>query len=679
MCGLINVQFAVKDGQVYVLEANPRASRTVPVRGQGDRRAAGHGGGAGDGGPDAGRAARGGAAAADAVGRVPVLDHVSVKEAVLPFDRFPGVDTLLGPEMRSTGEVMGIDITFGLAFAKSQMAAGTRLPDAGTVFLSLADRDKPAGLEVARAFAELGFSIAATLGTAGYLRVGRASRSTRWWPRWGRRAWPPTRSSSSPRARCSWSSTRRAASARGPTAQHIRTAAVAHKVPCLTTVAAARAAAAGIADARAHPLVVRPLQELHPARRGERREPRRARRAGRDLAARVGAVDAAQPDHDGVGDVGPRRRAGRLRRPGRPRRGRGQVALGRAVAGQPGAAGARGRRGHAQQRRPAGPGRGGLAGATTCPALAAAGRPGRRRASGAAAVADYAPGRRARGAAPPRRLGRCVARRGQRQLPQRRGPRRACSPTRPTATARGARRPPTCGLPRWAKLSPNVPDIVEIAAGALEGGADGADPGQHPARAGPRHRRRASPCSARAAAGSRAPPSTRWRSGPSASAGPPSPTRPIVGVGGVALGPRRGRAAAGRGRRRPGRHGHLPRPAGAVAGAARTGALVPGHDTTVADIRRAGARPVRATTRRQRRRTATASTRRRRHARRRTRMADSVRRPGRPRRSRAPGRCVPASTRRPSCCATWGLHRRRRRACAPSARPASRRSPAWSA
>ena len=89
-----------------------------------------------------------------AVGQVRMLDHVSVKEAVLPFDRFPGVDTLLGPEMRSTGEVMGIDITFGLAFAKSQLAAGTRLPDSGTVFLSLADRDKPTGLEVARLFAD---------------------------------------------------------------------------------------------------------------------------------------------------------------------------------------------------------------------------------------------------------------------------------------------------------------------------------------------------------------------------------------------------------------------------------------------------------------------------------------------------------------------------------------------
>ena len=132
VCGLINVQFAVKDGQVYVLEANPRASRTVPFVAKAT------------GVPLAMVAARvmvgqtlaelrteGLLAAAMPSTRVPVLDHVSVKEAVLPFDRFPGVDTLLGPEMRSTGEVMGVDITFGLAFAKSQMAAGTRLPDVG--------------------------------------------------------------------------------------------------------------------------------------------------------------------------------------------------------------------------------------------------------------------------------------------------------------------------------------------------------------------------------------------------------------------------------------------------------------------------------------------------------------------------------------------------------------------
>ncbi len=264
VCGLINVQFAVKDGQVYVLEANPRASRTVPFVAKAT------------GVPLAMVAARvmvgqtlaelrtEGLLPAAAVARVPVLDHVSVKEAVLPFDRFPDVDTLLGPEMRSTGEVMGVDITFGLAFAKSQMAAGTRLPDAGTVFLSLADRDKPAGLEVARAFSDLGFSIAATLGTAGYLRAaglevdtlvakvgeeGVASDAVDLIAQGKVQLVVNTPRGLGPRA----------------DGRHIRTASVAHKVPCLTTLAAARAAAAGMADARSHPLVVRPLQDLHPA------------------------------------------------------------------------------------------------------------------------------------------------------------------------------------------------------------------------------------------------------------------------------------------------------------------------------------------------------------------------------------------------------------------------------
>jgi carbamoyl-phosphate synthase large subunit len=204
------------------------------------------------------------------IGRVPVLDHVSVKEAVLPFDRFPGVDTLLGPEMRSTGEVMGVDITFGLAFAKSQMAAGTRLPDSGTVFLSLADRDKPAGLEVARSFSALGFSVAATLGTAGYLRSegvevdtlvakvgeeGVASDAVSLIAQGKVQLVVNTPRGLGPRA----------------DGQHIRAAAVAYKVPCLTTLAAARAAAAGMADTRRHPLEVRPLQDLHPVPGGAAR------------------------------------------------------------------------------------------------------------------------------------------------------------------------------------------------------------------------------------------------------------------------------------------------------------------------------------------------------------------------------------------------------------------------
>ncbi len=264
VCGLINVQFAVKDGQVYVLEANPRASRTIPFVAKAT------------GVPLAMVAARvmvgqslaqlrqEGLLPAGAIGRVQTLDHVSVKEAVLPFDRFPGVDTLLGPEMRSTGEVMGVDITFGLAFAKSQMAAGTRLPDTGTVFLSLADRDKPAGLAVARIFAAMGLSIAATLGTAGYFRSagltvdtlvakvgeeGVASDAVELIAQGKVQLVINTPRGLGPRA----------------DGQHIRMAAITYHVPCLTTLAAARAAAAGMADARAHPLVVRSLQELHAA------------------------------------------------------------------------------------------------------------------------------------------------------------------------------------------------------------------------------------------------------------------------------------------------------------------------------------------------------------------------------------------------------------------------------
>jgi carbamoyl-phosphate synthase large subunit len=262
VCGLINVQYAVKDGLVYVLEANPRASRTVPFVAKAtgvplamvaSRVMVGH---------TLAQLRREGLLPMDAVGQVPTLEHISVKEAVLPFDRFPGVDTLLGPEMRSTGEVMGVDSSFGLAFAKSQLAAGTRLPDEGTVFLSLADRDKPAGLEVARAFGALGFSIAATLGTAGYLRAagltvdtlvakvgeeGVASDAVELIAQGKVQLVINTPRGLGPRA----------------DGAHIRTAAVIYHVPCLTTLAAARAAAGGVAETRAHPLVVRALQDLH--------------------------------------------------------------------------------------------------------------------------------------------------------------------------------------------------------------------------------------------------------------------------------------------------------------------------------------------------------------------------------------------------------------------------------
>ena len=256
--GLINVQYAVKHGVVQVLEANPRASRTVPFVAKAT------------GVPVAALAARvmvgSSLAGLRAEGLLRAGDapmaHVSVKEAVLPFDRFPGVDTVLGPEMRSTGEVMGVDVNFGLAFAKSQAAAGTSLPRSGTVFLSLADRDKRGGIDVANGLLDLGFSLAATLGTAGFLRhhgvevetlvakvgeEGMAADAVQLIA--GDKVQMVV---NTPRGRGSRTD-----------GMHIRAAALAHHVPCITTLSAARAAVAGMAERAAHPLAVRSLQEWH--------------------------------------------------------------------------------------------------------------------------------------------------------------------------------------------------------------------------------------------------------------------------------------------------------------------------------------------------------------------------------------------------------------------------------
>jgi carbamoyl-phosphate synthase large subunit len=158
--GLMNVQFAVHHGSVYILEVNPRASRTVPFV----SKATGL--------PLAKIAAKVmvGRTLADLGVEERVPSHVSVKESVFPFVKFGGVDTILGPEMRSTGEVMGIDRSFAHAFAKAQMAASNDLPQSGTAFLSLRDADKPVGVEIARGLAGLGFSLVATHGTARYLR-----------------------------------------------------------------------------------------------------------------------------------------------------------------------------------------------------------------------------------------------------------------------------------------------------------------------------------------------------------------------------------------------------------------------------------------------------------------------------------------------------------------------------
>jgi carbamoyl-phosphate synthase large subunit len=158
--GLMNVQFAIQDGVVYVLEVNPRASRTVPFVSKATGR------------PLAKIAARcmAGKSLADQgiVGEV-VPRYFSVKEAVFPFIKFPGVDTILGPEMKSTGEVMGVGETFAEAFLKSQLAAGVKLPSSGRVFLSIKDADKPRAIGVARKLHELGHAIVATRGTAAAL------------------------------------------------------------------------------------------------------------------------------------------------------------------------------------------------------------------------------------------------------------------------------------------------------------------------------------------------------------------------------------------------------------------------------------------------------------------------------------------------------------------------------
>jgi carbamoyl-phosphate synthase large subunit len=257
--GLINVQYAVRDGDVYVIEANPRASRTVPFVAKAT------------GVPLVKVASRVMVGATLAELRAEGLlvagstdGHVAVKEAVLPFNRFPDADRVLGPEMRSTGEVMGIDRSFGLAFAKAQIAAGDRLPETGRVFFSLADRDKPAGVRAAARYVELGFEIVATEGTATALEaagvkvVQRVAKVSEDAPAAGPTAVDLIRAGeiqmvvNSPRGR-------------GPRADggYIRSAAGVAGIPCLTTAAAALAAADGMADWSSHELQVKPLQEFH--------------------------------------------------------------------------------------------------------------------------------------------------------------------------------------------------------------------------------------------------------------------------------------------------------------------------------------------------------------------------------------------------------------------------------
>ncbi len=254
--GLMNVQYAIKDGSVYVLEVNPRASRTVPYVSKAT-------------GVPLPKIAVGlmlgqklGDFARLTGGRTSGVLPVSryfVKSPVFPFGKFPGVDPALGPEMRSTGEVMGVGDNFGEAFGKAQLSAGTPLPDSGTVFISVNDRDKSAVVEVAAKFAEFGFQLAATRGTAAVLKAAGLSVKTVFKVNEGR-----------PNAVDLMKAGTMKLVIYTTTGGHtfkderdIRRTAVAYRVPCITTLSGAKAAAQAIVSRKRDPIRIWSLQEIH--------------------------------------------------------------------------------------------------------------------------------------------------------------------------------------------------------------------------------------------------------------------------------------------------------------------------------------------------------------------------------------------------------------------------------
>jgi carbamoyl-phosphate synthase large subunit len=248
--GLMNVQYAIKDDVVYVLEVNPRASRTVPYLSKAT------------GVPLAKVAARvmSGRTLVE-LGLSDDLDvaGVFVKSPVFPFVRFPGVDTLLGPEMKSTGEVMGGADSFGAAFAKAQLSVGQRLPDGGRAFISVNNTDKPGALPIARSLAELGFGLVATRGTAAYLRAHGLDVEVVYKVNEGR---PHVADQivndqialivNTPLGRESFFDDRT-----------VRRVAMMHAVPCITTLTGASAAVEAIRALRSQALDVRALQDYY--------------------------------------------------------------------------------------------------------------------------------------------------------------------------------------------------------------------------------------------------------------------------------------------------------------------------------------------------------------------------------------------------------------------------------
>ncbi len=245
--GLMNVQFAIKDGSIFVLEVNPRASRTVPfvakVTGLSIVKIAAR--------------VMVGEKLSDIQPRIENFDHVGVKEAVFPFARFPGVDTLLGPEMRSTGEVLGLGPEFGIAFAKSQLGAGAEVPGSGTAFVSVRDRDKPAVVEPIKRLIAQGFNIIATGGTMRYLRKNGIECTKVNKVLEGRPHIVDAVTNGQVQLVLNTTEGAKALS----DSKSLRRAALMHKVPYYTTIAGATAAARGIEALRTGPLEVHSLQD----------------------------------------------------------------------------------------------------------------------------------------------------------------------------------------------------------------------------------------------------------------------------------------------------------------------------------------------------------------------------------------------------------------------------------
>jgi len=249
--GLMNVQYAIQNGKVYVLEVNPRASRTVPYVSKATGVAL----------PKIavglmlGKKIRD---FTDATGVLPVPQYF-VKSPVFPFNKFPGVDPALGPEMRSTGEVMGVGANFGEAFAKAQIGAGTPLPETGTVFISVNDHHKPEAVAVARKFAELGFQLVATRGTSAVLRAAGLACKVVFKVNEGR----PNAVDLLKAGSIQLAVYTTAGAPAFFDEKAIRRSAVTHRVPCITTMSGARAAAEAMAARRRDPIRVWSLQEIH--------------------------------------------------------------------------------------------------------------------------------------------------------------------------------------------------------------------------------------------------------------------------------------------------------------------------------------------------------------------------------------------------------------------------------